>query len=133
MYAITGITGQVGGSVANSLLQQGLKVRAIVRSPDKARQWAEKGCEITVADFYDQKAMAMAFSSALGHAIRAVPVPRDQWETLFQNQGTPDPSPRIEMLDGFNSDWIDFEGSPAEHVIGRIGLPSVVQSLVASH
>ena len=31
MYAVIGITGNVGGAVANTLLQQGKKVRGIVR------------------------------------------------------------------------------------------------------
>jgi len=286
MYAITGITGQVGGAVATSLLQRGLKVRAIVRDQNKGRAWEKEGCEIALADFSDAAALAVAFSNvagvfvmipanfapspgfpearavlaslqkalsaarppnivclssigahrpsglglitqlnmlehtlqhsapsvsflrpgwfmencvwdvppakasgeipsflfpldkpipvvatadigrigaetlaqswsgqrvieiegpqpvspndvarafsnALGRPVRAAPVPRVQWETLFRNQGTAYPNPRIEMLDGFNSDWICFQGSPAEHVTGRIDLLSVIQSLVA--
>jgi len=33
MYAITGITGQVGSAVANSLLAMNRQVRAVVRNP----------------------------------------------------------------------------------------------------
>ncbi len=43
MYAITGITGQVGGATARALLAAGQPVRAIVRSADKGRDWAERG------------------------------------------------------------------------------------------
>jgi NAD(P)H dehydrogenase (quinone) len=39
MYAITGITGQVGGTVARTLLAQGLPVRAVVRDAAKGRAW----------------------------------------------------------------------------------------------
>jgi uncharacterized protein YbjT (DUF2867 family) len=286
MFAVTGITGQVGGAVAQNLLQQGHKVRALVRDLDKGRQWEAKGCELIVGDFNDSAAMARAFSNvegafimlpanfapspdfretrvilaamkqalatarppkivclssvgaqrssglglitqlhllenelqnsapavaflrpawfmensvwdiapaktsgqipaflfpldkpipmvatadigriaveilaedwvgrriveiegpqryspndlaaslsvALGRPVSAVAVPRAQWETLFRSQGTPNPQPRIEMLDGLNSDWITFEGTPAEHCIGRINLQSVIQSLVA--
>ena len=79
---------------------------------------------------YSPNDLAEAFSLALGRRISALAVPRNEWESLFQGQGTPDPAPRIEMLDGFNSDWIAFEGSPATHVTGRIDLQSVIQTLV---
>jgi uncharacterized protein YbjT (DUF2867 family) len=36
MYAITGVTGKVGGAVARTLLSAGQRVRAIVRDADKA-------------------------------------------------------------------------------------------------
>jgi uncharacterized protein YbjT (DUF2867 family) len=60
MYAVTGITGQVGGAVANSLLEMGKKVRAVVRNPERARDWAAKGREIVQADFADSQALAGA-------------------------------------------------------------------------
>jgi uncharacterized protein YbjT (DUF2867 family) len=41
MYAITGITGKVGGAVARTLLAAGQPVRAVVRDAAKARSWAE--------------------------------------------------------------------------------------------
>jgi NAD(P)H dehydrogenase (quinone) len=50
MYAITGITGKVGGTVARSLLKAGLPVRAIVRDIAKGEPWAELGCEIAIPD-----------------------------------------------------------------------------------
>lgn len=37
MYAITGITGQAGGTVARRLLAAKLPVRAVVRDPSRAR------------------------------------------------------------------------------------------------
>ena len=36
MYAIMGITGRVGSVVAENLVAQGEKIRAIVRNPEKA-------------------------------------------------------------------------------------------------
>jgi uncharacterized protein YbjT (DUF2867 family) len=44
MYAITGITGQVGGAVARALLAARLPVRAVVRAAGKGVTWAERGC-----------------------------------------------------------------------------------------
>jgi predicted amino acid dehydrogenase len=37
MYAVMGITGNVGGAVARTLLARGEKVRGIVRNPEKAK------------------------------------------------------------------------------------------------
>ena len=39
MYAITGVTGNVGGAVARALLAGGQSVRAIVRNADKGQVW----------------------------------------------------------------------------------------------
>jgi hypothetical protein len=36
-------------------------------------------------------------------------VPRDTWEGPFASQGTKNPTPRAQMLDGFNEGWIEFE------------------------
>ena len=43
MYAVTGITGKVGGSVARALLEAGLPVRAVVRDMRKAEVLGRKG------------------------------------------------------------------------------------------
>jgi uncharacterized protein YbjT (DUF2867 family) len=286
MYAITGITGKVGGSLARALLAGGHSVRAIVRDAGKARAWAQRGCEVALADMADASALAAAFEDAdgvfvlppsefdpspgfpearavidavkgalqsasprkavclstigaqasqpnlltqrtlmeqslsavsmpiaflrpawfmdniawdvapardsrvihsflqpldravpmvatadvgrtaaelivetwigqrivelegpsrvspddiaaslgraLGSHVKAVAVPRDQWESLFRSQGTRNPTPRIQMLDGFNEGWIDF-AQPEEKILkGRVSLDAVVRSLTAS-
>jgi NAD(P)H dehydrogenase (quinone) len=74
MYAVTGITGQVGGAVANSLLEMGKKVRAVVRNPERARDWAAKGCEIVQADFADSQTLAGAFTGVEGVFILIPPM-----------------------------------------------------------
>ena len=50
MYAITGITGQVGGAVARTLLAEGANVRAVARDVSKAAPWVEHGCELAIAE-----------------------------------------------------------------------------------
>ena len=62
MYAITGITGKVGGALAANLLAAGLPVRAVVRDASKGAVWAERGCEIALADMNDRAALAAAFA-----------------------------------------------------------------------
>lgn len=64
MYAITGITGKVGGALAAALLDAGLPVRAVVRDAAKAEAWAARGCEIAVAAMEDADALARAFAGA---------------------------------------------------------------------
>jgi NAD(P)H dehydrogenase (quinone) len=64
MYAITGITGKVGGELARSLLAAGQPVRAVVRDASKGRAWAALGCEVALAEMEDAKALAAAFTGA---------------------------------------------------------------------
>jgi uncharacterized protein YbjT (DUF2867 family) len=285
MYAITGITGKVGGALARTLLAAGQPVRAVVRDAARARSWAERGCEVVTADMDDAASLtaafdgtqgvfilppsdfdpspgfpkaravidavrgalqsavpgklvclstigaqatetnlltqrtlmeqalralpmpvtflrpgwfmenaawdvapardngiipsflqpldkpvpmvatedvgrvaaqllqqtwrgvrvvelegpqrvspndlAGAFAQVLGRPVRAEAVPRDTWEALFRSQGMKEPLPRMRMLDGFNEDWIAFEGDPADIVKGEVKLETVLRSLVA--
>lgn len=66
MYVIVGITGRVGGAIAENLLAQGEQIRAIVRNPEKAAQWGDRGAEIAVADVDDSNALASAFAGTDG-------------------------------------------------------------------
>ncbi|MBJ2154192.1 NmrA family NAD(P)-binding protein [Variovorax sp. IB41] len=283
MYAITGITGNVGGAVARTLLAQGKPVRAVVRDAAKGKAWADLGCEVAVAEMEDAGALARAFagaegvfvlpppnfdptpgfpearvvidavrqalvaaqparviclstvgaqatqsnllsqrtlmeealatlplpvtflrpawfldnlawdiapareqgvlssflqpldravpmvaaadvgrvaadllvqegaierivelegpervspnaiaaalSQALGRPVHAQAVPRETWGALFRAQGTKDPMPRIQMLDGFNEGWITFEGADAVVLKGKVGIAQVIDSL----
>ena len=74
MYAVTGITGQVGSATANSLLDIGQPVRAVVRNPERAQDWTAKGCEIAEADFADSQALARAFTGVDGVFILIPPM-----------------------------------------------------------
>jgi len=64
MYAITGITGKVGGELARALLASGEPVRAIVRDAKKGKEWAALGCELALAEMDDASALAAAFAGA---------------------------------------------------------------------
>ncbi len=66
MYAITGISGQVGGAMARALLETGQKVRAVLRDRNKAAPWEAQGAEIAIADMNDARALAHAFAGATG-------------------------------------------------------------------
>jgi len=73
MYAVMGITGQVGGAVANALLQRGEKVRAIVRNAEKASEWKARGVEIALADADDPETLKIALSGVDGAFIMIPP------------------------------------------------------------
>lgn len=64
MYAITGITGKVGGALAGELLDAGLPVRAVVRDAGKSERWSALGCEVALASMDDAAALTSAFSGA---------------------------------------------------------------------
>ncbi|AGS24760.1 NmrA family NAD(P)-binding protein [Rhizobium etli] len=66
MYAVTGITGQVGAVVGAKLLDQGLPVRAVLRNTEKAGAWRDRGAEIAIADMTDAPELALAFEGAEG-------------------------------------------------------------------
>jgi uncharacterized protein YbjT (DUF2867 family) len=73
MFAITAITGQVGGVVARVTLASGHNVRAVVRNADKAKNWAAQGCEIAVADMNDAESLQKAFTGVDGVFILLPP------------------------------------------------------------
>jgi NAD(P)H dehydrogenase (quinone) len=64
LCAITGITGKVGGAVARNLLGANQSLRAVVRDADKGTAWAERGCEVALADMNDATALAAGFKGA---------------------------------------------------------------------
>ena len=71
MYAITGITGKVGGALARSLLADKQNVRAVLRDQAKAAEWQARGCEIALAEMDDAASLAAAFEGAAGVFILA--------------------------------------------------------------
>ena len=73
MFAITGVTGKVGGAVARNLLAQGQKVRAVVRDAEKGRPWSALGCEIAIASVEDAAGLTKAFQGAEGVFLMTPP------------------------------------------------------------
>jgi uncharacterized protein YbjT (DUF2867 family) len=76
------------------------------------------------------KEIAASFASLLGHPVRVESVPRETWEPLFKSQGMKNPTPRIQMLDGFNEGWIDFEGKGIGSRKGKVALETVLRTLI---
>jgi NAD(P)H dehydrogenase (quinone) len=66
MYAVTEITGRVGGGAGPTLLNAGLTVRAVVRNAAKGVAGKERGCEVALADMKDAPALTAAFTGVNG-------------------------------------------------------------------
>jgi len=127
--------------VIDSYLQPLDKTVPMIATADVGRVGAEllledwSGCrivELEAARRYSPNDVAAAFAQVLGRPVRAHAVPRESWGSLFRSQGMKEPLPRIQMLDGFNEGWIDFE-QPADQVLkGKVGLDEVLRGLVAA-
>ena len=74
MFAITGITGKVGGELARALLVAGQPVRAILRDARKGEAWAARGCEVALAEMEDPSALTTAFKGATAVFILPPPI-----------------------------------------------------------
>jgi uncharacterized protein YbjT (DUF2867 family) len=73
--------------------------------------------------------IAASFAKALGHPVAAEAVPRDQWEATLRTRGFKNPTPCIQMMDGFNAGELAFEGVP---ICGTVTLDEVIASLLPS-
>jgi NAD(P)H dehydrogenase (quinone) len=73
--------------------------------------------------------IAESFGKLLGRSVRMEAVPRETWETLFRSQGMTNPVPRIQMLDGFNEGWIEFENRK-RILKGTVEIETVLKGLL---
>jgi uncharacterized protein YbjT (DUF2867 family) len=104
------------GRVAAELLQENWSGRRIVELQGPTR--------IAPND------IAATFTDLLGRSVKVQAVPRETWETLFKSQGMTNPLPRMQMLDGFNQGWLDFEYSEADRRKGTVTLKETLQTLI---
>ena len=74
--------------------------------------------------------IAAAFADLLGRPVRMEAVPRETWESLFKSQGMRNPEPRIQMLDGFNENWIEFERGEAGSCKGKVALKTALKTII---
>jgi uncharacterized protein YbjT (DUF2867 family) len=94
-------------------------------------QWeGRRVVELEGAQRVSSNDVADAFARALAHPVRAEAVSRDRWESIFRTQGMKNPTPRMQMIDGFNSGWIDFPNRGANARKGSIDIDQVVATLI---
>jgi NAD(P)H dehydrogenase (quinone) len=89
--------------------------------------------ELSGPAYYSSIDVAAALEKALGRPVSGVAVPRETWVDTMAQHGLPaDRSGAyLEMLDNFNSRWIDFGVPGTEHIKGKLDLESTVKTLVA--
>jgi NAD(P)H dehydrogenase (quinone) len=104
------------GRTAAALLQEHWKGQRVV--------------ELEGAKRVSPNALADAFATALAQPVRAEAVPRDRWESMFRAQGMKNPMPRIQMIDGFNSGWIDFPNRGARARKGSISIDQAIAGVI---
>ena len=106
------------GSVAAELLQETWRGQRVV--------------ELAGPQLISPNRIAQAFGTALKKRVSAEAVPRREWEILFRSYGMQNPTPRMQMLDGFNEGWISFAegGVHARH--GSTTVDQVIAALVAA-
>jgi uncharacterized protein YbjT (DUF2867 family) len=104
------------GSTAAMLLQERWEGKRVV--------------ELESAQRVSPNSLASAFAKALGTPVRAEAVPRNRWESDFRAQGMQNPTPRMQMIDGFNEGWIDFPDRGAHARKGCINIDQAIATLV---
>jgi NAD(P)H dehydrogenase (quinone) len=96
----------------------------------KERWEGKRVVELEGAQRVSPNALAAAFAKVLGTPVRAEVVPRDRWEAIFRTQGMKNPTPRMQMIDGFNAGWIDFPDRGAHARKGAISIDQAIATLI---
>jgi uncharacterized protein YbjT (DUF2867 family) len=73
---VYGATGAQGGPVVEHALTRGRRVRALTRTAENARHWAERGAEVVVADLGDPDSLAVA-NDGVGQVVLQLPLQYD--------------------------------------------------------
>jgi len=117
-HAIPMIATKDIGALADTLLLESWSGKRVVELEAETR--------VSSAD------IATTLTDILGKPIKAEPVPRTRWEEVFRAQGMKNPTPRIQMIEGFNEGWIEFEGGFEGSVKGQTSLKTVLEEMVRS-
>jgi uncharacterized protein YbjT (DUF2867 family) len=129
----------VSSGVVPSFLQPLDKMFPMVATADIARTAAEllqerwdgrRVVELEGPHRVTPNEVAAAFTNLLRRPVRMEMVPRETWESLFKSQGMKNPTPRIQMLDGFNKGWIEFENGEAGSKKGSVEIETVLKTLI---
>jgi len=115
-HAIPMIATKDIGALAGTLLLESWSGKRVVELEAKTR--------VSSAD------IAATLTDILGKPVKAEPVPRARWEEVFRAQGMKNPTPRVQMIEGFNEGWIEFEGGFEGSVKGQTSLKTVLEEMV---
>ncbi|UPK67032.1 NmrA family NAD(P)-binding protein [Chitinophaga filiformis] len=81
---------------------------------------------------YSADDVASSLSYYTNRSITAVPIPRSEYEPTYASFGFTADASRLmaEMNDGFNTQWIVFEGGTSEHVSGETLLEDALKTYI---
>ncbi|HIH74226.1 MAG TPA: NAD(P)H-binding protein [Methanosarcina sp.] len=90
MNIILGATGQIGSMLVDNLLRKGQPVRVVIRNHLKAQEFKNKGVEVRLADYFDVKALKIAFQGGSSVFLLTPENPRsenfiDEIDTILSN------------------------------------------------
>jgi NADH dehydrogenase len=80
---LTGATGFVGRPLTRLLLEDGFKVRCLVRDPARGSELAEKGAELHIGDVTDKDSILSAIDSKIECTIHLVGILREARSVSF--------------------------------------------------
>ena len=106
------------GQVAAELLQEQWNGRRIV--------------EIEGLSRITPNQIAGELAGLMDRDVRMQVVPREAWESTFRSAGMKNPTPRIQMLDGFNEGWLEFESGASDSRKTATSLQEALGHLIAA-
>lgn len=140
MYVVTGASGHTGAVVARTLLEQGARVRVILRDEVKAGPWRQWGAEVMLADLRDAAALSLAMVGAQGaYLMVPPPVPSSTgvmeacWTVVDAMRRAVDESglPHFVLLSSVGAQHVEGTGIVktlhlAERELGSLGRPMTI-------
>ncbi len=100
--AVAGTTGRTGKHIVAALREQGLSIKALARSKEKAAEIAGEGVEIVEGHLKDQASLAQLVEGCAGSIISIGAGP--------QRREDPDGKPEVFYLEGQTPELIDYQG-----------------------
>ncbi|MBL8921650.1 MAG: NAD(P)H-binding protein [Myxococcaceae bacterium] len=76
MFAVAAAQGRSGAAIAEALLKQGEKVRALVRTEAQAERWHKRHAEAVTLDLADTAALTKALTGVTGASLTLPPNPK---------------------------------------------------------
>lgn len=73
MYVVLGANGRAGGETARALIELDEPVRVVLRRPEQAERWMERGADVAIGSIDDAAGLAAAFRDASGAFVLCPP------------------------------------------------------------